>query len=221
MRLHAKQGGFTIVEVLITLIIAAVLLGLGVMGVSTLQAQGRDAERKNDIEALARALEQRYNVGNKLYDDTAESGAGPNDKAIKGSYPSTKEYWDAVDNPPNGHNNNPEYIYSMFPGASAQSFVDPSGRSQSLLCLTRNSFGGEDGCEQVSARPTSRILHKIKSQDAFFDSDKGKTVYLYEPISGDGGICVDQSFTNPCRAYNLYYWSEIENTYKKVESKHR
>ena len=57
------QNGFTLIEVLVTLVIMTLLLSLGMVALNSGRVQTRDAERKSDIETIARGLENYYNDG--------------------------------------------------------------------------------------------------------------------------------------------------------------
>ncbi len=54
------RRGFTVVELIITITIMGILLTLAVVNLTASQANGRDAERKNDVESLALHLESFY-----------------------------------------------------------------------------------------------------------------------------------------------------------------
>jgi len=71
-----KWRGFTVVELVITITIMGILLTLAVVNLTSTQANGRDAERKGDIEAIQTNLEAFYRTGT----DTSTS---------LGRYPST------------------------------------------------------------------------------------------------------------------------------------
>lgn len=71
-----KWRGFTVVELVITITIMGILLTLGVVNLTASQVNGRDAERKGDIEAIQANLEGFYRTGT----DTSTS---------LGRYPST------------------------------------------------------------------------------------------------------------------------------------
>lgn len=75
------RRGFTIVELVITITIMGILLTLAVVNLTTTEVNGRDAERKGDIEAIALALESYYNN-----EDSASSGVYD---LSGGSYPAT------------------------------------------------------------------------------------------------------------------------------------
>lgn len=74
-----KSRGFTIVELIITISIAAILLTLGVVNLRGSQMNGRDAERKIDIETIAQHLETYYNSGT---DNSTSIGAYPSTAAV-------------------------------------------------------------------------------------------------------------------------------------------
>lgn len=55
-----RSRGFTIVELLIVVTIIALLASLVVASVANSQARARDAKRKTDIKAIAKALDMHY-----------------------------------------------------------------------------------------------------------------------------------------------------------------
>ena len=57
---HGYRSGFTIIEVLVVIVIMVVLLGLSVVNMAGQQAVGRDNERRQDAENIARGLERYY-----------------------------------------------------------------------------------------------------------------------------------------------------------------
>lgn len=56
-----KQGGFTIIELLIVIAIIGILATLVLTNFQGAQAKGRDTVRKNDINSIYQKLEEYYN----------------------------------------------------------------------------------------------------------------------------------------------------------------
>jgi len=56
-----KQKGFTLIELLIVISIIAILSVIGMAIYGSVQGNARDAKRRSDMDAIAIALEQRYN----------------------------------------------------------------------------------------------------------------------------------------------------------------
>lgn len=63
---HRLQTGFSLVELLITISIIAVLVAMGIASYATLNKQSRDAKRKSDLEQIRAALEM-YRADNGSY----------------------------------------------------------------------------------------------------------------------------------------------------------
>lgn len=67
-----KQKGFTLIELLVSMTIVAILATIGFTIYSDVQKSARDAKRKSDLNAVAKALEQ-YKTANGSY-PYSESG---------------------------------------------------------------------------------------------------------------------------------------------------
>lgn len=67
-----RKNGFSLMELLITVSIIAVLVAIGIASYATINKQSRDAKRKSDIEQIRSALEM-YRADNGYYPST---GAG-------------------------------------------------------------------------------------------------------------------------------------------------
>ena len=74
--LPTTNRGFTIIELVIVITIMAILLTLGVVNLRGSQANGRDAERKTDIETIAQHLETYFTSGTDV--STISSCTGGN-----------------------------------------------------------------------------------------------------------------------------------------------
>ncbi len=60
MYLPNKVKGFTLIELMVAISIIAVLSTIGMVAYSKVQLLGRDARRKQDLRAIAQALEIFY-----------------------------------------------------------------------------------------------------------------------------------------------------------------
>lgn len=63
-----KAKGFTLVEVIVTITIIALLTVMVIGGFNTQQRRARDARRISDIEALSNGIQQFVSLGNKVPD---------------------------------------------------------------------------------------------------------------------------------------------------------
>ncbi len=86
--LKRKQEGFTIIEVMIVLVIAAVILLIVFLAVPALQRNSRNTQRRNDVSNYLAAVNEWSNNNNGATPVTASlSGAnGINDLAKPGFY---------------------------------------------------------------------------------------------------------------------------------------
>lgn len=66
MKLHRKQQGFTIVELLIVIIVIGILATLVLVTFTGIQQSARNTQRQTDIKAVASHLET-YNAKNSYY----------------------------------------------------------------------------------------------------------------------------------------------------------
>ncbi len=71
-----RHKGFTLVELLISVSIIAILIAIGIASYSTINKQSRDTKRKSDIEQVRSALEM-YRAENGFY-PSAGSGSWVN-----------------------------------------------------------------------------------------------------------------------------------------------
>lgn len=76
MIIHMNRRGFTIVEIIIVISIMGILITLGVVNLRSSQANGRDSERKTDIETIAQHLETYYTGGNDTSTTRADCTGG-------------------------------------------------------------------------------------------------------------------------------------------------
>jgi prepilin-type N-terminal cleavage/methylation domain-containing protein len=207
-----KRRGFTIVELVVVMTIMAILLGLGIFGLQKSQANARDAERRSDVEAMMRGLEERYKNGNPIayYD----GGTGlPKDIGWDqaGQYPGVNEIFHVGGwNKPGwfrymGGGDKP-YWEEVFAGVSASSFTSPTGQSIGLDCVY--------GCDPAGTM--SQILDGKKMDGTAVGTGVNSGAYVYEPVDKDGKVCCCKG----CVRYDIYYKDEA-GTLIKVSSQNQ
>lgn len=194
------KRGFTVVEVLVTLTIMAILLGLGTVGLRSSLANARDAERLSDIKVMARGLEQRYDrsYSYNWTEDTNSDGIPDTPRTTTwnaGSYPGNNELWDTVMWSQRAR------VSEVLPGVTDAAVRSPSNVYWGAYCIFW--FWNAD-CD-VAEKDTN-------IQSAFSDGNGGWIdKYLYEFIGANGGYCnIDD-----CVRYNLYWISETDKTVYK------
>jgi prepilin-type N-terminal cleavage/methylation domain-containing protein len=74
-KLQKQEKGFTIIEVLIVLAIAGLIILIVFLAVPSLQRNSRNTQRKNDIAALAGAMNEFINNNNGALPATCTAGA--------------------------------------------------------------------------------------------------------------------------------------------------
>lgn len=62
-----KKGGFSLIELVIAVTIIGVLTTIGLTAFSGIQGKTRDAKRKADIDAIAKAYETKYDSNSSKY----------------------------------------------------------------------------------------------------------------------------------------------------------
>lgn len=192
------RDGFTIVELIITLVVMVILTGLSVVIVGNIQAQARDSEREQDIQALARGLETRYKQSNTY---TLEGSDPPQTvTAGPGKYPGDNEMWQW-----GWYRSIPDN--KIFVGASEQSILSPSGERLNYVCALAG-FSPEK-CDK--AEKPSNI------EELFRENGTGdlRDIYLYESTTSDKRYCNNDPIWNgrdDCTRFNLYWISETDKT---------
>ena len=223
MRRIGFARGFTLIEVLITLVIMVILLALGVAAMSSIEAHARDSEREQDIETIARGLELRYKLGSTY---TELNGSPPTEGATvtnkPGAYPGNNEMWQLL-----WYRTIP--VSDDLPGVSDSALKTPTGGDFNALCFFYPYNGGcdssESGCNPSTTADCWKAEKPIALQAAFTDGNGGwKDRYIYEFIGRDGRYCSGDA----CVRFNLYWISETDKTvYKGIpglkvyKSKHK
>ncbi len=201
------KRGFTVVEILITLAVMAVLLGLGVVSMRSVLANGRDSERKADIDAIARSLEAYYKTGNP----TVLASTG---RITKGTYPGSVEFAQMTG----------------FDGCSdswlTETFSPCSGVTlrRVLPSLSDAALSAPDiatGTRSLYVKGESGVTTQSE-----INSKLSQGYYIYTPTRADDPTQICYGMLDwppldvPCAAYTLSYKEEATGTIIKVKSRH-
>jgi len=73
IKLLKKQGGFTLLELLIVIVIIGILALLIIPNITSAPKKARDTKRKTDITTVRKGLEE-YFVNNNVYPDSTGTG---------------------------------------------------------------------------------------------------------------------------------------------------
>lgn len=200
------KRGFTVVEILVTLVVMAILLGLGTVGLRATLANGRDAERQADIETIARGLERYYETGNPFY---VPGGT-------KGSYPGSNMFvsidgsgWCPMSANPDTTQANKYsvcpygdgYWSDALPGVSRAAVTPPGFTSPEL----------KNPRSQPESNPVQITMPYITQA-----LNEGK--YVYKALNDDDSLCYSDT---DCRRYALLYKKEVTGEIVIVRSRHQ
>lgn len=131
----SNQEGFTIIEVMIVLVIAAVILLIVFLAVPALQRNSRNTQRKSDVSNLL-------------------AGAGEYSSNNTGSMPTTVAQ--VTDNAKLGFYKTTDI--SIVSGASTNNLTDTT-----LRIATDAKCGGTSGADAVAQNRSVAILYKVES----------------------------------------------------------
>ncbi len=145
-----KESGFTIIELLIVIVVIGILAGL-VMNVFTgIQADGRDAERKTDLEAMEGHLEAYAAKNNGVYPTSADV----DDVSADATFISTNFDGldtDAMIDPTSGD----EYVYTATPSTPSACDNATTECSGYTLCADLETDGrGSDDADSDTCDET-------------------------------------------------------------------
>ena len=187
-----KRGaGFTIVELIVTIVILVILTTLVVVRLSSTQASGRDSERQIDIETIATGLELYYDNGS------------PVNSIPKGYYPGGIQVEDAASPVANT-----SPFREFLEGVSEVSYIAPDRTLE-------DSFGVDPNYATTPVLGTNNDGSYNDTQAKALLADRP---YLYQPLQRNNAFCA--SYAN-CVKFNLYYLLEDSDTVVKIRSQHQ
>ncbi len=99
--IQKKSGGFTLLEVLVTATIIAILTAIGIVSYASVNKRSRDVKRKSDLEQVRSALEMYRSDNNGEYPYIQSSYSNPSN--LSSSLVST--YLPAVPDDPDSNKN--------------------------------------------------------------------------------------------------------------------
>lgn len=188
------RSGFTIIELLITMIIVGTLLTLGGLGMRQAQINARDEERRSDIATIKRGLERYYAQGNAQVKSVASGGY-----ESKGTYPDINEVlhifgWNWSSNPQGNKFLNPHvaggYVGQAFPGVTTATVTPPGSSIEKLSTSWLTSHAA--------------LLANVNNGN-----------YGYEPYNRNNQPCYA---SGTCTHYELYYKEESTGDIITVKS---
>lgn len=204
--------GFTLIEILVTIVIMVILLTLAVANLRSTQIQARDTERRNDVESIARGLEQRYNLGNT-------KATLPTGWTNKGSYPGNNEilHMMGCDRAAQGFvpgQISGGYLTEGLPGITDKILNAPGNETAQWVCAGSAISSLHPSCVWACANAETQSQIESSLPSGQFSR------YIYEPYSLSGSnkiICANDG----CRGFNLYWRSEVDNSIQVTKSKWR
>lgn len=142
------KHGFTLIEILVTISIIAILSVIGMVAYSSVVRQGRDSKRQSDLRAIQSALEQ-YNSDQGFYPDAISFG-NPLSRPTGGT-----PYMNSIPSDPINDSTN-DYTYAYIPLNSSSGSCDNSSTNRCfkycLYALLENSNPGIGSCAASETR---------------------------------------------------------------------
>ena len=138
--------GFTLVELLVVISIIAILSVIGITIFSGVQKSARDARRRGDIDAIAKALEVHYQVPEPEFCASGYNYCAPHSSWFSGnSIPKDPK---GLRDPANPSSDSYIYPGDLQPYGGSQ--TDPSARSANTftICADLEGDGVWDGTHQ-------------------------------------------------------------------------
>jgi len=208
------RDGFTLVELMITMVIMVILTTLAVVVTGNIQVQARDNEREQDIQAIARGLEQYYTNGNQYYTPGGTKGSYPGSNmmiSISGAGWCPNTYIYEASDPSSRPGilaeaqkfskcSTQNYFSEVLPGVTSDT-VTPPGQTSPYLVTPWIPFSTQ---QQIDDAVTEAL---------------NNNKYVYYPMdSNSKAMCY--SYTD-CTRFELKYIKESTGETITIKSKHQ
>ena len=147
--MEIKEGGFSLIEVLITMVIMSVLVGVAVSVYTSARKSGWDSKRRADLKRIQGALELYY-ADKHSYPDVGDCGAGNwqdvGELASSLTPAVGNRYIDEIPEDPN-RDPNISYLYCAFDGCYCLSagMEKPDNAQADGLCGSTYTSGHTNG----------------------------------------------------------------------------
>lgn len=142
-----KEGGFTLLELLIVIVIIGILALLIIPNITSAPKKARDTQRKTDLRAIQKGLEE-YFVSNNVYPGTSGQADAVLGALTAGTAPIMKTV-------PTDPKNSSPYVYTYAPANGNTTYT--------LTACLEN--GGDNGTDTLAAQSpcTTRSFQLVNS----------------------------------------------------------
>jgi len=201
-----KQRGFTIIELIVVIVIIGILTSLTTVQIVRSAAVARDKERLDDVTTIANHLENIYKTGQpdgKLI----PSGDTSVTTAVPMGYPSIA----FINNP-----NDPQ-SKAIMSGLDERALFSPNKKTMSLVAATSASgaIGNSAGGINISGSNDVYVYQPLSPQTTPSGTQDQVCASANTPSTQE---VIAPRFADTCVKFNIYYYSEVNNTVKTKQS---
>ncbi len=140
-KLMRKEGGFTLLELLIVIVIIGILALLIIPNITSAPKKARDTQRKTDLRAIQKGMEE-YFVSNNIYPNLISDLTGGNPPILKTA--------------PTDPKNTGVYVYTYTPAGTNTTYTLKA-------CLENGGDNGTGVSADASCTGTSKAFTLINN----------------------------------------------------------